>query len=199
LYVGRVEERKGVRVAVEALALLPSQATLTIDGPLDESFATALRARIDELGVTDRVRFQLSSRRGLRHVYGAADVLLFPVLWDEPFGLVPLEAMACSTPVIATGTGGSGEFLLDGTNCLLAAPGDAAALAAAVQRLAQDASLRERLIRAGLTTAERFDVDEYARVLETWHRAAADRFSGGEPPGRPRIEELLAPLREPTS
>ncbi len=49
----------------------------------------------------------------------AADALLFPVQWEEPWGLVPLEAMASGTPVVATGTGGSGEYLRDGDNCLV--------------------------------------------------------------------------------
>ena len=50
--------------------------------------------------------------------YAAADALLFCVEWPEPFGLVPLEAMAVGTPVVATGTGGSAEYLRDGENCL---------------------------------------------------------------------------------
>jgi glycosyltransferase involved in cell wall biosynthesis len=194
LYVGRVEERKGVGVAVEALANLPQQATLTIDGPVDDSFIPRLRARIEELGVRDRVTFQLSARAELHRLYAAADAVLFPVLWEEPFGLVPLEAMACATPVIATGTGGSREFLFDEVNCLIAKPGDAGALAAAAHRLADDPDLRKRIVLAGQTTAAALGVDEYARVLEAWHRAAADRYREGEPPDRPPMSELLAPL-----
>ena len=78
---------------------------------------------------------------------------LFPVRWDEPWGLVPLEAMARGRPVIATGRGGSAEYLRDGENCLLFPAGEAGALAGAVERLAADAALRARLREGGLRTA----------------------------------------------
>src|ERR1051325_10801161 len=96
-------------------------------------------------GLTDRVAFDVVDRSELASRYRDSDVFVFPTIWEEPFGLVPLEAMACGTPVIATGTGGSGEFLVEGYNCLLVPPGDAHALAAAVRRLAEDGELRARL------------------------------------------------------
>jgi glycosyltransferase involved in cell wall biosynthesis len=78
---------------------------------------------------------------------------VFPVTWAEPFGLVPLESMAVGRPVLATGQGGSGDYLRDGENGLLHPPGDAAALAATMRRLAEDAPLRARLRTGGLATA----------------------------------------------
>jgi glycogen synthase len=79
------------------------------------------------------------------------------VLWEEPWGLVPLEAMAVGRPVVATGTGGSGEYLVDGENCLIYGPPDnAAQLAAAIRRLADDEGLRGRLREGGFATAEKF-------------------------------------------
>src|SRR5439155_14590003 len=102
----------------------------------------------------------------------------------EPFGLVPVEAMSCGVPVVATGTGGSAEFLSDGTNCLCFHPGDAEALGAAVRRLAGDAELRARLVTGGLQTATELDVGRLADVLEEWHVAAAARYTTGRPPHR---------------
>jgi len=195
LYVGRVEERKGVHVAVEAMARLPSEATLEIAGPADERYLPGLQARIDELDLTDRVVFTTYPRTELPDVYASADVFLFPVLWDEPFGLVPLESMACATPVIATGMGGSKEFLFDDVNCLITPPGDAAALSESIKRLASDRDLRQRLVHAGHETARQLSVDTYARVLEDWHRAAAQDFVEGEPARRTPLEDALAPLR----
>jgi glycosyltransferase involved in cell wall biosynthesis len=93
--------------------------------------------------------------------YAAADAILFPSEWPEPWGLVPLEAMSIGRPVIATGTGGSGEYLVDGENCLLFPPGDAAALAERVRRLAADAPLRTRLREGGFATAARFRQDAF--------------------------------------
>jgi D-inositol-3-phosphate glycosyltransferase len=68
----------------------------------------------------------------------------------EAFGLVPLEAMASGCPLIATGVGGSSEYCLDGVNCIRMPPGDPAALARAVQQLAQSQDLRRRLVGGGL-------------------------------------------------
>ena len=98
--------------------------------------------------------------------YADADAVLFPVEWTEPWGLVPLEAMAVGRPVIATGTGGSGEYLEDGVNCLLFPPGDADALAARIRELAGDEELRRRLVDGGRATAARFTESAFcARVV----------------------------------
>jgi glycosyltransferase involved in cell wall biosynthesis len=133
-----------------------------------------LRDLATELGVADRVRFALaSSREDLRDRYRSADVVVMSSEWPEPFGLVPLEAMACGTPVVATGTGGSGEFLDDEVNCLLFTPGDAESMAAAISRMAADSDLRTRLVSGGTATVERMNMDGYADKLEVLHRRAA--------------------------
>jgi glycogen synthase len=184
LSVGRLDERKGIHIAVEALAHLPETATLDIVGRGDDRYEAALRDLTSARGLDGRVRFGVTDRSALSGRYGEADVLVFPTLWEEPFGLVPVEAMACGTPVVATGTGGSAEFLIDGFNCLLVPPGDPAALAAAVRRLSEDADLRERLVTGGSRTAEELDVDRLADVLESWHVGAAERFRSGLPDDR---------------
>ena len=97
--------------------------------------------------------------------YAAADAILFPVEWPEPWGLVPLEAMSVGRPVIATGTGGSGEYLVDGENCLLFPPGDAEALAGSVRRLAADRDLRARLREGGFATAARYPEEAFERAV----------------------------------
>ncbi len=156
LCLGRLDRRKGVHVAIRALAELPAEATLHVVGGGDEEYAGELRELVDELGLGERVRFSQPSRAELPAIYADADALLFPVLWEEPWGLVPLEAMAVGTPVIATGTGGSGEYLRDGENALIYGPGDdTAALTAAVRRLAGDAELRSVIRKDGLATAAR--------------------------------------------
>jgi glycosyltransferase involved in cell wall biosynthesis len=109
----------------------------------------------------------------LHERYGDADVCVFPSEWAEPFGIVPLEAMASGTPVVATGTGGSGEYLVDGDNCVLFQPGDVGGLAEGVRALAGDPALRARLIAGGLATAARLTVDRLADQLEDIHDRAA--------------------------
>lgn len=182
LYVGRLDVRKGVLTAVEALAQLPPAATLELVGRGDAR--DLVRRRAVELGVADRVCIREADRADLAATYLAADVFVFPSEWEEPFGLTPIEAMACGTPVVGTGTGGSSEFLLDGSTCLRFPPGDPTALAAAVRRLADDAALRATLRRGGRTVASQLTTDRLADVLEAWHLAAIDGFRGGQPPDR---------------
>jgi glycosyltransferase involved in cell wall biosynthesis len=74
--------------------------------------------------------------------------------------------------VVATGTGGSGEYLVDGSNCVLFRAGDPAALAAAIERLAADDPLRARLVTGGLETAARLTVDRLAADVREAYRAA---------------------------
>ena len=155
LYLGRVVEQKGVITAVEALAELPPEATLTVVGGGDADYRSALERRAGELGVAARVTFAPAvDRDGTVATYQAADAVLHPVLWREPWGLVPLEAMAAGRPVVATGQGGSADFLVHDVNALLHAPQDAAALAGAVTRLAREPGLRDRLVTAGHRTAQ---------------------------------------------
>jgi glycosyltransferase involved in cell wall biosynthesis len=184
LHVGRLDPRKDIATAVRALAALPGVTTLNHIGPGDPAYKAQLQELAETLGVADRVSFETLPRKQLGARYAAADVLVFPPNWPEPFGLVPLEAMASGTPVVATGVGGSGEFLVDGENCLQFPPGDVTGLAEAVRTLAADADLRRRLVAGGLRTVADLTVDRLADVLEAWHVAAAERFAHGRPPHR---------------
>ena len=174
LYVGRIDPRKGVDVAIRALARCPPEATLAVVGRGDDRHLSELGDLARALGVGERVTFGAASRAELAERYRAADAVVFPPVWDEPFGMVPLEAMACGTPVVASPTGGSAEFLDDGSNCLAFPAGDAEALAGALARLAGDPALAHALATAGLDTARRFTVDRLAQRLEDVHRGAVD-------------------------
>jgi glycogen synthase len=188
LYVGRYDRRKGIDCAIRALARLDG-ATLEVQGTGDTAERERLEDLAAEVGVAGRVRFETCPRPELPERYRAADVLVFPSEWEEPFGLTPLEAMACGTPVVATGVGGSGEYLLDGRNCLRFPAGDADALAAALGRLSQDAALRAHLRGEGLRTASVLDIEHLAECLDGWHVAAAGR-SARRPPSRSFEAEL---------
>ena len=174
LYAGRLSPLKGVDTAIGALAHLPGMARLEIVGAGDAGHLASLRALAKRLGVERRVRFPgPAPPAAMAERYAAADVVLFPVRWAEPFGRVPLEAMATGTPVVATGTGGSADYLRDGANALLARPDDPPALAAAVTRLAADPRLRRRLRGEGRATAEAHPIDRaHAVVRERLEEAA---------------------------
>jgi glycogen(starch) synthase len=190
LYVGRLDERKGVDTAVAALAHLPDQAMLTLVGGWNEREEARLRGLAQHLGVAARVRFAgQRSRDEVRAAYADADAVIFPVLWEEPWGLVPLEAMARGRPVVATGRGGSGEYLRDGENAILFEAGDATALAHGASRLARDPHLRRRLVNGGLDTARLYTEDVFNRaVLRELTEADATR------PANPRgwVRSLVA-------
>lgn len=154
LHVGRLHPDKGIHDAVAALARLPVRSTLTFAGSWDPRDEHMLEAQVRDLGLEQRVAM-LGQRppSEIAALYQEHDALLFPVVWDEPWGLVPLEAMGSGCPVIATGRGGSAEYLRDGENCLLVPAEDPAAIAAAVERLADSPELRTRLRAGGVATA----------------------------------------------
>ena len=184
LYAGRLDPRKGLETLLRALPLLPDEARLELLGPGEQPYRDRLHRLAADLGVDARIAFGSVARSELAPRYQRADVVVFPSEWEEPFGLVPIEAMACGTPVVATGAGGSAEFLADGENCLRFAAGDEHSLAAAVNRLAADESLRRRIVAGGSVTAADLTVDHLATVLEEWHLAAAGRFAEGRPAHR---------------
>jgi glycogen(starch) synthase len=174
LYVGRIDSRKGIEVAIRALEHLPG-AHLTVVGSGDDAYLERLRSVARETGTEDRIAFRPGvGRRELPAIYAESDAVVFPVQWEEPWGLVPLEAMAVGVPVVATGRGGSGEFLRDGENCLVYRPADdPVELAAAVHRLAEDEGLRGRLRTDGLDTAARHDERAFREAVVQEHERAA--------------------------
>lgn len=152
--VGRLVERKGVETAVRALAVLPDVELVVAGGPpprelhLDPE-AVRLRAVARSLGVADRLLLvgrveQPDVPRLLR----SADVSV-NVPWYEPFGIAPLEAMACGLPVVGTAVGGLLDTVVEGVTGSLVEPRDTAALAAAVRGLLDDPARRRRWGRAG--------------------------------------------------
>lgn len=170
LVAGRLEPEKGPDVAVRALAHLPATHRLVLDGPGDPHHLQHLAA---DAGVADRLTVTRSAPEAMGEAYAAADAVLFCVRWPEPWGLVPLEAMAAGRPVVATATGGAAEYLRDGENALVVGVDDPEAVAAAVERL-EDAELRERLVAGGRATAARFPRAAFdAELVAAVERAGA--------------------------
>lgn len=87
-------------------------------------------------------------------VYHTADIIVVPSRWQEPLGLINLEAGACSKPVVATNVGGIPEVVIDGVNGYLVEPGDVRDLAKCVQRLVANPDLRDRMGSAGRKLVE---------------------------------------------
>lgn len=188
LALGRMDPRKGFATAIEALSELP-EATLTIAGGGSDDEVRRLEALAEQLGVGDRIAWLgPRGRAELPQLYADHDAVLFPVVWAEPFGLVPLEAMGIGRPVVATGRGGSGEYLRDGENCLLHPAEDAAALAAAVRRLATDDALATRLREGGRRTAARYTMERFEEAALAQLQVAVDGRSD-DAGGHPRLRQ----------
>ena len=174
LYIGRLDRQKGIDTAVQALSLLPPEASLDVWGTGQETYVAAMKTLATELGLDGRVRFHGWAGPDQRlAAYREADVVVFPVRWKEPFGLVPLEAMGVRRLVASTARGGSAEFLRDEQNALTFEPDDASALAAVIMRLAQDDGLRETLLEGGVQTAARYTLERFADATVSEILAAA--------------------------
>ena len=111
LTVGRLVERKGFQTVIRAMAAVPDAECVVVGGPPaglleTDPYARRLRALAGTCGVADRVRLVGAvPREEMGRWYRSADVLV-AAPWYEPFGLTPLEAMACGVPVVGTAVGG---------------------------------------------------------------------------------------------
>jgi hypothetical protein len=189
LFVGRLELRKGIDTLLDASALiLPGRTDITFWIAGDNTLATTsgltaeanFRAAHAGARWMDRVRFlgPLEDPE-LRWLYQRCDVFVAPSRF-ESFGLVFVEAMMYGKPVIGCNAGGVPEVVSDGDTGLLVPAGDADALARAILRLADDASLRERLGDAGRRDfLERFAADRVAErrieILDSIARAPVEQ------------------------
>lgn len=159
-YVGRMLPRKDVRNIVRALALLaregpaPAPLLLLVGGetadadPLATPEIGVLQRLATELGVHDLVRFTGKRQPDELYLfYGAADVVV-TTPWYEPFGLTPLEAMACARPVIGAAVGGIRFTVQHGVTGWLVPPRDPQALAVCLRHVLSQPDLRLRMGRA---------------------------------------------------
>ncbi|TKG71568.1 glycosyltransferase [Prauserella endophytica] len=170
--VGRLVPRKGFDIAIAALPSLPNTELVIAGGPqegrlADDEEARRLVARAERLGVADRVRLLGQvGRAEMPALLRSADVVVCTP-WYEPFGIVPLEAMACGVPVVASAVGGLTDTVVDGVTGSHVPPRRPDALAAALRRLLADRTLREAF---GIAGADR------ARCRYSWDRVAADTY-----------------------
>jgi glycosyltransferase involved in cell wall biosynthesis len=149
LFLGRLHEKKGIDIALQALAGLPEYwLWIAGEGPL----RIELEALAGRLGVANRVRW-LGWRTDRGALLRAADMLLVPSRY-EPFGTIMVEAWATGTPLVAAAAAGPAAYVRDGENGLLVPIDDSAALAGAVERVLGDSELRRRLVEGGTATYE---------------------------------------------
>ena len=165
LQLGRMVPRKGVDTVIQALALLRSRHEIEAEllvvggdmhpGGRDGPEIARLRALAARLGVLGHVRFVGQKPRAeLRTWYSAADVFV-TTPWYEPFGITPVEAMACARPVIGAEVGGIKSTVVDGGTGFLVPSRDPQALAERLATLQRNPGLARSMGEAGLRRAYR--------------------------------------------
>jgi len=183
LVVGRFQPKKGYPTLLDAVARVRAEVRLTVVGygPL----ATVLRARAEALGLSSRVTWAGAlDQPAVRARYRASDLLVLAseVAPDgDRDGLpnVVVEALSQGLPVIATRAGAIPELVIDGVHGQLVPPGDAAALAAAIEQLAPDPDARHRMGAAGIARVTAgWDLDAGADHVDRLLRATLPTAAG---------------------
>jgi glycogen synthase len=187
LYVGQIARHKGVHTAVEALAILlqrydRADVSLTIvGGALFPEYRDELKQHVVDLGLADHVRWVgMVPRAELPAIYAEHDILVFPSLWDEPFSITVLEAMAAGLAVVATATGGTPEIIVDSQTGFLFPRDDTQACAACLQRLIESPAVCEQVASQGQQLVRSsFTISAMADQIESGlYRAAASSPEG---------------------
>jgi glycosyltransferase involved in cell wall biosynthesis len=181
---------KGVHRSIEALRgvvdaghdaelmLTDTQRIADWDRQLPEYRARILQL-ISDLQLGDNVRFVSPSFHDMPDFYDQADIVLYPTIQGEPFGLVPPEAMSCARPVVASRCGGITESVVDGETGWLVAPDDVTELADRMIRLLRDPALARRFGAAGRRRVKAyFSASRYAAALEAQYVASLEGCLG---------------------
>lgn len=186
-YAGLVISSKGVHTLVESLQYLKNQGIefdCSIAGDaIYPEYKQGLEALIQQVGLGDRVTFVgFLNRQALIPFHQRHNVLVFPSISDEAFGITQVEAMAAGLTLITTGVGGAGEVIDPGISGLKFTPEDPADLAKALISLVQNPEQWERLSRQGQRRAlEKFDIQSSVAQLELQFQQLLDLAIAASP------------------
>ena len=179
LFVGQLNPYKGAHTLIDAAHLVssmngrpPLQVSIVGDGA--EMYTRQLRSRAAQGSAIVKFRGK-TEHTDLPRIYREHDIFVFPSIWQEPFGLTHLEAMASGTPVISTAHGGQGEFLKDGENALIFEKENAEQLAGHILQLIQLKGIGPYLAANARAVVERsFALERYVTELEAFLQEAME-------------------------
>lgn len=158
LFVGDIRRDKGVDVLLDAYARMARPPRLVLVGKVWPDTPARLPPGVTLLRDWPNAAVREAMRRSL--------ALVAPSRWPEPFGIVVAEALAAGRPVVASRTGGIPEIVRADREGLLVEPADAAALAAALQAIADDRALRERLAASAAERARAYTPEVVVPLFE---------------------------------
>ncbi|MCX8049618.1 MAG: glycosyltransferase family 4 protein [Methylohalobius sp.] len=168
-FIGQIKKIKGVdlfvRLAKELSHQRPKLFFLIAGECKGEAGAYTEEALRAEIGDCRRILY-LGRREDVENVYHSADIVVVPSQWNEPFGLVNIEAGACRKPVVATRVGGIPEIIDDGSNGFLVEKNNFTAMLDRCLRLVDDPILRQRMGEAGREKVEREFTTKPVKELE---------------------------------
>jgi glycosyltransferase involved in cell wall biosynthesis len=182
LHPARLMPWKGVHISVQAMGrlrergivgrLLVTDTVRIADWKRElEGYRSDIVQLIDQLHLSEQVEFVSARYAEMPALYQRADVVIYPTVEPEPFGLVPLEAMSSKRPVVASAIGGIVETVVDGETGFLVPAGDAVALADRLAELHDQPALRRAMGEAGRARVlQRFDIRGLtAELLRSYH------------------------------
>jgi glycosyltransferase involved in cell wall biosynthesis len=169
-FAGQVRKNKGVDLLIEAAAGIPEpRARFLIVGECrdksrfpDSYTPEALAA---DIAHDSRIHY-VGYRSDIQNVYHSSDIVVMPSRWDEPFGLINIEAGATRRPIVSAAVGGIPETIVHGETGFLFARGDGANFTAYIRQLVEDEALRHRMGEAARRHVEENFTTQPVRVLE---------------------------------
>lgn len=207
LYVGQIMPHKGVLTLIEALAWIREKHPMLkislnlAGGSVDPAYEAKVRAAVRDQKLSAMVTFLGSKpREEVASLYRHHDILAFPSIWDEPFSITVLEAMASGMAIVATRTGGTAEAIQDGQNGLLVEAEQPRQLAEAMVRLANDAKLRKKLGEAARKTiTKEFTLARMQENIQGILHAPPPQAADPVPTGKKIIRKILRWMAEPNT
>ncbi len=180
LYVGRITLYKGLSYLILSLPYIKTPFKLVVAG--DGYHLGKVKKLCRKLKIEKKVEFLGSqSQANLHKLYGKCSLLVVPSVWPEPFGMVGVEAMAHSRPVVAFDVGGISEWLYNGENGILVKPMDVHGLAKSMDLLLKRKSLARQMGKRGKEIfEEKFSSRRHLRLLMAICKEAKRVFGSRE-------------------